>query len=225
LLSNRRSSPSVLQSRTERESGLASSSLSSSATPLNNDLKHCLSSLAVHLTSGKSNSSHSGDSMASPSSSRGAESTNSSQSHPSPSGENGAILQALRSTVPGENGKERYTERRKRNNEAAKRCRANRRALFEFRFKRTQQLEQENTLLRDDIQQLTKEVLELKEQLLAQRGVLPTPSVNQQELATARQQEAHEPMDHSTSPSADSGHHDSGSDADDGAKLRIAEST
>uniref|UniRef100_A0A914W3C2 BZIP domain-containing protein n=2 Tax=Plectus sambesii TaxID=2011161 RepID=A0A914W3C2_9BILA len=83
LLSNRRSSPSVLQSRTERESGLATTSSSSSSAPsLNTDLKQCLSSLAVHLTTAKSNSS---DSMASPSSSRGAESTNSSQSQPSPS--------------------------------------------------------------------------------------------------------------------------------------------
>lgn len=79
-------------------------------------------------------------------------------------------FQALRSKIGAtENVSDRYVERRKRNNEAAKRCRANRRALFEFRFKRTQQLEQENALLRDDIEQLTKEVLQLKEQLLMQQ--------------------------------------------------------
>lgn len=60
------------------------------------------------------------------------------------------------------NETERYIERRRRNNEAAKRCRANRRALFEFRFQRAQELEQENNKLKDSIKQLTDEVNDLK---------------------------------------------------------------
>lgn len=35
-------------------------------------------------------------------------------------------------------------DRRRRNNEAAKRCRANRRAVFEYRSRRAQLLEAEN---------------------------------------------------------------------------------
>lgn len=42
-------------------------------------------------------------------------------------------------------------DRRRRNNEAAKRCRANRRAVFEYRSKRAHQLETENEELREEM--------------------------------------------------------------------------
>lgn len=42
-------------------------------------------------------------------------------------------------------------DRRRRNNEAAKRCRANRRAVFEYRSRRANQLEAENEELRQEM--------------------------------------------------------------------------
>lgn len=53
-------------------------------------------------------------------------------------------------------------DRRRRNNEAAKRCRANRRAQFELRSKRAQQLEQENNELRKEMNRLKQEIEQLK---------------------------------------------------------------
>uniref|UniRef100_A0A5S6QC25 BZIP domain-containing protein n=1 Tax=Trichuris muris TaxID=70415 RepID=A0A5S6QC25_TRIMR len=57
---------------------------------------------------------------------------------------------------------DRYAERRRRNNEAAKRCRANRRALFESRYKRVQQLERENARIKAEATQLNQELEKLK---------------------------------------------------------------
>lgn len=53
-------------------------------------------------------------------------------------------------------------DRRRRNNEAAKRCRANRRAQFEYRSKRAQQLEAENDELRREMSRLNQELEQLK---------------------------------------------------------------
>lgn len=53
-------------------------------------------------------------------------------------------------------------DRRRRNNEAAKRCRANRRAQFEMRSKRAQQLELENGELRKEMNRLKQELEQLK---------------------------------------------------------------
>ncbi|KFD54981.1 hypothetical protein M514_04163 [Trichuris suis] len=57
---------------------------------------------------------------------------------------------------------DRYAERRRRNNEAAKRCRANRRALFESRYKRVQQLERENARIKAEATQLNQELEQLR---------------------------------------------------------------
>ncbi len=58
-------------------------------------------------------------------------------------------------------------DRRRRNNEAAKRCRANRRALFEYRLKRAQQLEQENGELKLEMHKLNRELEHLKQLIAA----------------------------------------------------------
>lgn len=68
----------------------------------------------------------------------------------------------------------RYLERRKRNNEAAKRCRANRRALFEYRFKRSQELELENADLKNQISKLRMELSSLQD-LIKARGIKIEP--------------------------------------------------
>nr|CAD2166974.1 unnamed protein product [Meloidogyne enterolobii] len=57
---------------------------------------------------------------------------------------------------------ERYMDRRRRNNEAAKRCRANRRAVFEYRSRRAQLLEAENGELRQEMIKLNNELEQLK---------------------------------------------------------------
>ncbi|CAD6195563.1 unnamed protein product [Caenorhabditis auriculariae] len=62
-----------------------------------------------------------------------------------------------------------YIDRRRRNNEAAKRCRANRRAVFEYRSRRVQLLEGENDELRRQIESLKQEVAQFKA-ILAQRA-------------------------------------------------------
>uniref|UniRef100_A0A915M7V2 BZIP domain-containing protein n=1 Tax=Meloidogyne javanica TaxID=6303 RepID=A0A915M7V2_MELJA len=56
----------------------------------------------------------------------------------------------------------RYMDRRRRNNEAAKRCRANRRAVFEYRSRRAQLLEAENGELRQEMIKLNNELEQLK---------------------------------------------------------------
>lgn len=105
-----------------------------------------------------------------------------------------------RRMTPGSCGKryrsdhERYMERRRRNNEAAKRCRANRRAMFEYRYQRAQELENENARLKDEMRQLNRELNELKE-MLAKRGdllanaselVLQTVNKNRETLESVR---------------------------------------
>ncbi|KAL3075490.1 hypothetical protein niasHS_011997 [Heterodera schachtii] len=57
---------------------------------------------------------------------------------------------------------ERYMDRRRRNNEAAKRCRANRRAVFEYRSRKAQLLEAENGELRQEMVKLNAELEQLK---------------------------------------------------------------
>lgn len=59
-------------------------------------------------------------------------------------------------------------DRRRRNNEAAKRCRANRRAVFEYRSRRVQLLENENDQLKEEIAKLRREVDQFKSLLTAQ---------------------------------------------------------
>jgi len=123
--------------------------------------------LAVNLST-KSDS----DSLPSPVSSRGSASTH---SQPSPEHNNNtstsAIVKALNASSRPDHGhllpKQQYMDRRRRNNEAAKRCRANRRALFEFRLKRAQQLEQENTELKLEMQKLNRELDQLKQLIAA----------------------------------------------------------
>lgn len=61
-------------------------------------------------------------------------------------------------------------DRRRRNNEAAKRCRANRRAQFEYRSKRAQQLEAENDELRREMNRLNEELEQLKALHAAKNG-------------------------------------------------------
>lgn len=68
-----------------------------------------------------------------------------------------------------------YMDRRKRNNEAAKRCRANRRAVFEYRSRRVQVLETENDTLRDEIAGLRREIDQYKNRLV-ERGLTVPPA-------------------------------------------------
>jgi cell division protein FtsB len=65
-------------------------------------------------------------------------------------------------------------DRRRRNNEAAKRCRANRRAVFEYRSRRAQQLEAENTDLRQEMLKLNNELEQLKAVIAANSRMLAT---------------------------------------------------
>ncbi|VDM91714.1 unnamed protein product [Onchocerca ochengi] len=178
LLSTKRTSPLVPQSRTDTHSGL------NNTTPKDNDLKNCLSSLAVNLNnvlavptrtivsevsskSGKicsmaisdpvTTKSDSSDSIGSPTSNNST--TDSMTSQFSPASKHSAIVKALRSRP---SSKQQYMDRRRRNNEAAKRCRANRRAQFEYRSKRAQQLEVENDELRREMNCLNQELEQLK---------------------------------------------------------------
>uniref|UniRef100_A0AC34FIY1 BZIP domain-containing protein n=1 Tax=Panagrolaimus sp. ES5 TaxID=591445 RepID=A0AC34FIY1_9BILA len=179
LLSANRLSPTVPQSRTEKQSGL------SNEKPSSEDLKTSLSNLAVHLNSNSicqsSSSTNSGlksdtDSLASPQSTRSG-SVEHSHSQNSPvegecasGGDSGEKRRNKRSTPD----LERYRDRRRRNNEAAKRCRANRRAAFEYRSKRSQQLENENSELRQEMFKLNNELEQLKAIIAANNRLLPT---------------------------------------------------
>ncbi|GMT08603.1 hypothetical protein PENTCL1PPCAC_30777 [Pristionchus entomophagus] len=69
-----------------------------------------------------------------------------------------------------------YMDRRKRNNEAAKRCRANRRAVFEYRSRRVQVLETENDTLRDEIAVLRREIDQYKNRLVERGLTVPSSS-------------------------------------------------
>jgi len=68
---------------------------------------------------------------------------------------------------------EKYMDRRRRNNEAAKRCRANRRAIFEYRSRLAQQLEAENGELRQEMMKLHNELEQLKAVIAAKTRLLP----------------------------------------------------
>uniref|UniRef100_A0AC35FDS8 BZIP domain-containing protein n=1 Tax=Panagrolaimus sp. PS1159 TaxID=55785 RepID=A0AC35FDS8_9BILA len=180
LLSANRLSPTVPQSRTEKQSGL------SNDKPPTEDLKTSLSNLAVHLNSNSicqsSSSTNSGlksdtDSLASPQSTRSG-SVEHSHSQNSPAegecasgGDSGEKRNNNKRSTPD---LERYRDRRRRNNEAAKRCRANRRAAFEYRSKRSQQLENENGELRQEMLKLSNELEQLKAIIAANNRLLPT---------------------------------------------------
>uniref|UniRef100_A0A1I7WXH8 BZIP domain-containing protein n=1 Tax=Heterorhabditis bacteriophora TaxID=37862 RepID=A0A1I7WXH8_HETBA len=89
--------------------------------------------------------------------------SHSSEDHP----ETSAIRQAL--SGHSSDGKTiQYMDRRRRNNEAAKRCRANRRAVFEYRSRRVQLLENENEQLKEEIAKLKREVEQFKSLLTTQ---------------------------------------------------------
>uniref|UniRef100_A0A158P851 BZIP domain-containing protein n=1 Tax=Angiostrongylus cantonensis TaxID=6313 RepID=A0A158P851_ANGCA len=107
-------------------------------------------------------------------------SPHSSEDHPEAS----AIRRALDGNI-AEDKKEQYMDRRRRNNEAAKRCRANRRAVFEYRSRRVQVstiavpnaqylfvdkelLESENDQLKEEIAKLKREVDQFKSLITAQ---------------------------------------------------------
>ncbi|KAF7638991.1 BZIP domain-containing protein, partial [Meloidogyne graminicola] len=75
---------------------------------------------------------------------------------------------------------ERYMDRRRRNNEAAKRCRANRRAVFEYRSRRAQMLEAENGELRQEMIKLNNELEQLKA-LIAANAVASAQQSPQQQ--------------------------------------------
>ncbi|CAI4229660.1 unnamed protein product [Auanema sp. JU1783] len=122
ILSSRRVSPSVPQSRTEHRSGLSSPPRTS-----------CSKSDCESISSSASLS-------------------------PSHSSEDHSENSAIREALGGENRLKSYMDRRRRNNEAAKRCRANRRAVFEYRSKRVQLLEGENEQLKEEISRLKQEL-------------------------------------------------------------------
>ncbi|GMT16931.1 hypothetical protein PFISCL1PPCAC_8228, partial [Pristionchus fissidentatus] len=90
-----------------------------------------------------------------------------SSSSLSPSGSGSSHGEGGRS---GDPKRQAYMDRRRRNNEAAKRCRANRRAVFEFRSNRVQVLETENDSLRDEIVTLRREIDAYKCRLV-ERGI------------------------------------------------------
>lgn len=127
LLSQRRPSPTIAQSRTERVSGL-------------NSPPRAFGSSKSDCESVSSSASFS----------------------PSHSSEDHMDANGYSDKSP------QYIDRRKRNNEAAKRCRANRRAVFEYRSRRVQLLEGENDELRRQIEILRREVAQFKA-ILAQQ--------------------------------------------------------
>lgn len=128
LLSQRRVSPTVPQSRTEHISGLNS-------PPRHTGNKSDCESVSSSASFSPSHSSE----------------DHSNYSNKSP----------------------QYVDRRRRNNEAAKRCRANRRAVFEYRSRRVQLLEGENEELRTQIETLKAEIAHFKS-ILAQRASVVT---------------------------------------------------
>lgn len=92
-----------------------------------------------------------------------------------------ALRQAL---GDGDNGGgNQYVDRRRRNNEAAKRCRANRRAVFEYRSRRVQVRKERDIhinevfqMLESENEQLKEEIDRLKKELEQQRALLSTIS-------------------------------------------------
>ncbi|KAH7700700.1 CRE-ATF-2 protein, partial [Aphelenchoides avenae] len=176
LLSATRRSPSVPESRTERQSGLSGGGRREE----DSELKNCLSTLNVHLSTSttssfSSSSANNGgaksdsDSLGSPQSTKSTTDSNRSQSSPT------HATNSSNSPNDGSKGRpdmERYMDRRRRNNEAAKRCRANRRAVFEYRSRRAQQLEIENGELRQEMIKLNNELEQLKAIIAANSRLL-----------------------------------------------------
>ncbi|KAI6238605.1 Nuclear factor interleukin-3-regulated protein [Aphelenchoides fujianensis] len=186
VTSTSRRSPSVPESRTEKQSGLIDRRELEQA---------CLSSLAVNLSTSNAPTSaasstgghpssaggRSDDSMGSPHSTRStSDSARSHASRPPSAGHahDGASTGGNSAASGGdpadgmENSRERYMDRRRRNNEAAKRCRANRRAVFEYRSRRAQQLEAENSDLRQEMLKLNNELEQLKAVIAANSRLL-----------------------------------------------------
>ncbi|CAD5213714.1 unnamed protein product [Bursaphelenchus xylophilus] len=146
LLAHPRRSPAVPESRTEKQSGLVDRKPEGKCSP------HLV------LSTNATNKSDS-DSLGSPHSTRSTTDSNRSQTSPALQGENGG---AGGSSGNEKSDIEKYMDRRRRNNEAAKRCRANRRAVFEYRSRRAQQLESENNDLRQEMMKLNNELEQLK---------------------------------------------------------------
>ncbi|CAJ0581662.1 unnamed protein product, partial [Mesorhabditis spiculigera] len=157
LLSNRRPSPTVPQSSTESRSGLAS-------PPREQNHNNQPPPIAPHPRSPCPAGS---SSMSSVSLSISGSSKSDSESHSS------ASLSPMESSgqQPEGSRKQQYMERRRRNNEAAKRCRANRRAVFEYRSHRVEVLEGENHDLKKEIDDLKREI-ERCRNLITQRDQL-----------------------------------------------------
>ncbi|PAV64060.1 hypothetical protein WR25_04962 [Diploscapter pachys] len=144
LLSARRPSPSVPQSRTEQNSGLNS--------PPRNGIYH-MQQMCCSKSDCESISS----------------SASLSPSHSSEDHHDNCTRIGEQSHGVGKSQKPiQYLDRRRRNNEAAKRCRANRRAVFEYRSRRVQLLEGENDQLKEEISKLKQEVEQFKSLLSAQ---------------------------------------------------------
>uniref|UniRef100_A0A0K0G507 BZIP domain-containing protein n=1 Tax=Strongyloides venezuelensis TaxID=75913 RepID=A0A0K0G507_STRVS len=151
LLSTTRRSPSVQQSRTEQQSGLFIT---------NGGKENTLESLTINMNN--STNKIDGESAGSPHS---ISDSNHSQASPTNSRDSSG------SNCHGYKGDyEKYIDRRRRNNEAAKRCRANRRAVFEYRSKRALQLEQENEQLKQEIIKLNNDLCTLKAMLAGQES-------------------------------------------------------
>uniref|UniRef100_A0A0N4ZHN1 BZIP domain-containing protein n=1 Tax=Parastrongyloides trichosuri TaxID=131310 RepID=A0A0N4ZHN1_PARTI len=149
LLSTTRRSPSVPQSRTEQQSGLFIS---------NGGKENAMESLTLNVNNSHNKIDH--DNAGSPHS---ISDSNHSQASPANSRDSSG------SNCHGYKGDyEKYIDRRRRNNEAAKRCRANRRAVFEYRSKRALQLEQENEQLKQEIIKLNNDLCTLKSMLAVQ---------------------------------------------------------
>ncbi|CAJ0565751.1 unnamed protein product, partial [Mesorhabditis spiculigera] len=152
-----RPSPTVPQSSTESRSGLAS-------PPREQNHNNQPPPIAPHPRSPCPAGS---SSMSSVSLSISGSSKSDSESHSS------ASLSPMESSgqQPEGSRKQQYMERRRRNNEAAKRCRANRRAVFEYRSHRVEVLEAENHDLKKEIDDLKREI-ERCRNLITQRDQL-----------------------------------------------------
>ena len=81
------------------------------------------------------------------------------------SAEEGSINSGeLEGSCPG-----RYQERRRRNNEAVRRCRENKRQRYQMRAEMSTILEVENRKLRSELENLNSEVKELKHMLVQRK--------------------------------------------------------
>uniref|UniRef100_A0AAF5DIT6 Dendritic cell-specific transmembrane protein-like domain-containing protein n=1 Tax=Strongyloides stercoralis TaxID=6248 RepID=A0AAF5DIT6_STRER len=151
LLSTTRKSPSVQQSRTEQQSGLfiPNGGKENTLESLTINMNNSINKMDVESSGSPHSISDSNHSQASPTNSRDSSGSN----------------------CNGYKGDyQKYIDRRRRNNEAAKRCRANRRAVFEYRSKRALQLEQENEQLKQEIIKLNNDLCTLKAMLAGQES-------------------------------------------------------